>query len=54
MKNLIIKMLVALGFLSLFKGTTDSFEVYAAEGSEKSAARSEHIGGRSGGCGKSG
>jgi hypothetical protein len=55
MKNFILKTLIALGLVGFFKGIGKQFEAHAVEGREKSAAGiCDNIGGRSGGCGKSG
>ncbi|HXH29535.1 MAG TPA: hypothetical protein VNJ01_01870 [Bacteriovoracaceae bacterium] len=53
MKSLVARVLIALGFLTFFKGTFSHFEANAKEGSTSSSAgRSDTMGGRSGGCGK--
>lgn len=55
-KNFIIKLLITFGVISFFKGTSEDFKVHAREQSGNSAAlRSDSgMGGRTGGCGKSG
>lgn len=54
MKYLVSKILIALGLISFFNGTSAHFEANAAEGSSSSVAggRSDTMGGRTGGCGK--
>lgn len=54
MKILLTKILIALGLISFFNGTTNHFKVHASESGEKSSAGAcDTVGGKTEGCGKS-
>lgn len=54
MKILLSRILIALGLVSIFEGTSKQFQVHAKESSGASAQASDSpMGGKCDGCGKS-